>query len=181
MCSLGADEGEVNLFCFEQLDKSPNATLPTLPMFVSKQQGVIRRDPTGSAEVIGMISDDENSNQGTNDANEMSDDCLGSQPSDSTQSDHVDDKDLWQLLAFPFPDDEDDLMIVIQDSGEGMTDSTQYRIFERFYQEDESRSTSGIGLGLSITHRIIELHKGTIEVESELDAGSRFLIRLPVS
>ena len=55
-------------------------------------------------------------------------------------------------------------------------------IFERFYRVDESRSkyTGGIGVGLTIVKSIIDLHKGKIEVESELNKGSEFIVTLPI-
>ena len=54
-------------------------------------------------------------------------------------------------------------------------------IFERFYRVDESRSknTGGIGVGLTIVKSIIDLHQGTIEVRSELNKGSEFIVILP--
>jgi signal transduction histidine kinase len=56
------------------------------------------------------------------------------------------------------------------------------RIFEEFHQVDNSstRKKGGTGLGLTITKRIIELHKGHIWVESEMGNGSTFHIVLPV-
>jgi signal transduction histidine kinase len=74
---------------------------------------------------------------------------------------------------------DDTTILSIQDTGIGMTDETLPRIFERFYRADQAHSTSGFGLGLSIAKRIIELHGGTVEVDSQLDVGSTFLIILP--
>ena len=74
---------------------------------------------------------------------------------------------------------DDHIFIEIQDNGVGMSEDTQKRIFERFYRQDEAHSTSGFGLGLPIALRIIELHEGHIEVESQINVGSRFKIVLP--
>ena len=84
---------------------------------------------------------------------------------------------LQRLLAQinnPFPT----LMIEIKDTGQGIPTEEQATLFERFRQGSHKRSGSGLGLYLS--RRIVEAHKGTIEVKSELGKGSVFLVRLPV-
>jgi signal transduction histidine kinase len=72
--------------------------------------------------------------------------------------------------------------IKIKDAGEGISKKDQKRIFDRFYRVDKSRSrkTGGSGLGLSITKKIIELHKGTITVNSKPKKGTTFTISLPL-
>jgi signal transduction histidine kinase len=64
----------------------------------------------------------------------------------------------------------------IQDEGRGIDEAAQTRIFDKFYQEDPSRSASGNGLGLTIVKRITELIGGTIEVQSALGQGSTFTV-----
>jgi signal transduction histidine kinase len=66
--------------------------------------------------------------------------------------------------------------ITVSDTGKGISEEVVDRIFEPFYTTSES----GTGLGLAITHGIIEQHGGTIEVESKMDQGTSFIIRLPL-
>jgi len=70
-------------------------------------------------------------------------------------------------------------IITIEDNGIGMTKDEQRKIFERFYQADESHYSEGSGLGLSIVKRIITLSGGEIQIESEKGKGSKFIVTLP--
>lgn len=67
--------------------------------------------------------------------------------------------------------------VQISDTGCGISESELSCIFDPFF----TRKDNGTGLGLSIVHRIIEDHKGFINVESEVEKGTTFLIRLPIS
>lgn len=69
--------------------------------------------------------------------------------------------------------------IVIWDNGKGITSNNLPHIFERMYQCDQSRSAKGNGLGLAITKELINIHKGTIAVESNSSMGTKFTILLP--
>lgn len=68
----------------------------------------------------------------------------------------------------------------LEDQGCGMNEETMRRMFDKFYQGDISRATAGNGLGLTLVKRIVDLCEGSIEVESELNRGSIFTIRLPL-
>lgn len=70
----------------------------------------------------------------------------------------------------------------IQDEGIGIAASDLPNIFERFYRGDKSRArkTGGVGVGLSIVKALVDSHKGTIHVESEIDKGTTFTILFPV-
>ena len=71
--------------------------------------------------------------------------------------------------------------ITVRDNGVGISKDDLKYIFDRFYRADRSRKReSGSGLGLSISKWIAEAHKVTIEVESQLSAGSQFSIKLPL-
>jgi signal transduction histidine kinase len=71
--------------------------------------------------------------------------------------------------------------VSIADTGIGIPPDTLPRIFERFYQGEDStrRRFGGVGLGLSIVKRIVEAHRGHVTVESQVGVGSIFTIRLP--
>ena len=77
--------------------------------------------------------------------------------------------------------ENNNLKIQFKDNGIGIPKENIKYIFERFYRVDESRSknTGGIGVGLTIVKSIIDLHQGTIEVRSELNKGSEFIVILP--
>ncbi len=72
------------------------------------------------------------------------------------------------------PDDQH-VSITIQDSGCGMTPEQQQRVFEPFFTTKDK----GVGLGMSIVHKIIEAHGGKIEISSQQGAGTTFHIFLP--
>jgi signal transduction histidine kinase len=73
-------------------------------------------------------------------------------------------------------------LISVSDTGPGLSETDQLKIFEEFQQADGSstRKKSGTGLGLSISKKIVEMHGGRIGVESTLGKGSKFWFRLPI-
>lgn len=74
---------------------------------------------------------------------------------------------------------EKEYIVSISDNGMGMTEETLKHIFDKYYQGDNSHSTSGNGLGLSIAKRIVELSGGKIEASSTEGKGTTFSVRLP--
>jgi PAS domain S-box-containing protein len=78
-------------------------------------------------------------------------------------------------------EDDSALTVRIRDTGVGIPKEDLNQLFERFYRvdKDRSRATGGSGLGLAISRQIVEMHGGSISVESEVDVGSVFEVRLP--
>jgi signal transduction histidine kinase len=76
---------------------------------------------------------------------------------------------------------DDKIKIFVEDSGVGIPEKDIPRIFERFYRVDKARSRElgGTGLGLSIVKHIVELHGGSVGVESTEGFGSKFWFILP--
>ena len=76
----------------------------------------------------------------------------------------------------------DQIEIIIQDSGQGVTPDEAAHLFDRFYRADEARNRNdgGSGLGLAIAKSIIEMHKGKIWAESEVGQGLKVSIVLPL-
>lgn len=76
--------------------------------------------------------------------------------------------------------DGDDAVVKIADTGAGISEEVRNHLFEPYFQGDSSHSNHGLGLGLSIVKRIVELCSGSIIVESEVGSGSTFTVRLPM-
>ncbi len=73
----------------------------------------------------------------------------------------------------------EDLVLKVADTGSGIPKDRQEQIFERFYQVE--RDNIGSGIGLSLVQRLVELHHGKIEIDSEPGKGSTFTVHLPQS
>ena len=74
-------------------------------------------------------------------------------------------------------------LVAVSDTGPGIREEDQQRIFEEFQQADGSstRPKDGTGLGLTIAKRIVELHRGRVGVTSSPGQGSTFWFALPVA
>jgi signal transduction histidine kinase len=73
-----------------------------------------------------------------------------------------------------------DAVVSVRDTGIGITPDELPRVWERLYRGDRSRTTRGLGLGLSLVKAIVEAHGGRVAVESTPGGGSRFDVRLPL-
>lgn len=77
--------------------------------------------------------------------------------------------------------DKDFVLLKIKDNGKGISKEKQKNLFKRFYEGDYRKfNTIGTGIGLSLTKDLVELHGGTISVESEVDHGTEFMVRIPI-
>ena len=72
--------------------------------------------------------------------------------------------------------------VTIEDNGIGIDAADLPHIFDRFYrvQADRARNTGGTGLGLAIVKAIVQAHHGSIQVDSQLDLGTTFIVRLAI-
>jgi signal transduction histidine kinase len=75
---------------------------------------------------------------------------------------------------------EREAVLIVSDSGPGVPESEQARIWERLYRGDQSRSQSGLGLGLSLVRAIVEAHGGRVGVRNAPDGGAVFEVALPL-
>ena len=73
------------------------------------------------------------------------------------------------------------MSVAVRDTGEGIAPDVLPRVFDRFVRADASRTGGGAGLGLAIVKRIVDLHGGTVRVESVLGAGATFTATFPAT
>lgn len=76
--------------------------------------------------------------------------------------------------------EEDQVTVLLRDTGIGIAEKDRNRIFEKFYQGEQSRNTPGNGLGLALARQITELHGGRITASSSPQEGTVFTVILPV-
>lgn len=72
-------------------------------------------------------------------------------------------------------------ILKIEDTGVGISKDVINKVFDPFFRADSSRNTEGAGLGLTLSKKIIENHKGTIVIKSEENKGTNVIISLPIS
>ena len=77
--------------------------------------------------------------------------------------------------------DQDHVVICVRDHGLGIDENDLPRLFERFFRAKTSIGTAGTGIGLSLVKSLVEMHSGTVKVESQKGEGSTFTIRLPIA
>ena len=77
--------------------------------------------------------------------------------------------------------DDGDLVLAVADSGIGIPEADRQRVFEKFERSNPQARESGAGLGLSLVKSLVELHGGTVAIESEPSHGTTILCRLPAS
>ena len=79
--------------------------------------------------------------------------------------------------------EQKNLIVTVEDTGNGIRQEDIGRIFERFYRVDKGRSRQqgGSGLGLSIVKHVMEIHNGQVKVESAVGKGSRFILTFPIT
>jgi signal transduction histidine kinase len=78
--------------------------------------------------------------------------------------------------------EDNSVCFAVKDNGMGLTRRQMRKIFDKFYQVDQTlaRKAEGCGLGLSIVKFIVDAHKGKIDVESKPGKGSTFTVSIPV-
>ncbi|TKK70247.1 PAS domain S-box protein [Ilyomonas limi] len=74
---------------------------------------------------------------------------------------------------------DDQLQIVVQDNGIGISKEDMQHLFERFFRAKNASNIQGTGLGLHIVVKYLDLMNGTIDVQSELNKGTTFTVRIP--
>ena len=87
--------------------------------------------------------------------------------------------DHFAAVVLNFVDDE--LQVMISDNGPGISEVDKQLVFQPFFRAKSTSHSQGFGLGLSLASRIIQLHKGKIEIQSGNPRGTRFIINLPVA
>ena len=178
--------------CLEESDRVL-AMLHTLMDISEAETGTmaLRREPVDLAELVRQTADL------YEDVAEERGITLASDAEPALQA-HVDRNRMRQVLAnlvdnaVKYTDsggrvevaariDGADAVLTVADTGAGIPESDLPRIWDRLYRGDRSRSTRGLGLGLTLVKAIVEAHGGRVAVTSSPGAGSRFELRLPAS
>lgn len=84
-------------------------------------------------------------------------------------------------VTLSYDEDKDFVLLRVKDNGKGISKEKQKTLFKRFYEGDYRKfNTIGTGIGLSLIKDLVELHEGSIMVESEIDQGAEFIVRIPI-
>ncbi len=89
------------------------------------------------------------------------------------------EKDGVLTIRTNYKKSENNVYIYVQDNGKGIAEEDKEHIFEPFFTT--KHAVKGVGLGLSVVYGIIQNHNGEIKVETELNKGTTFIIKLPIS
>lgn len=82
-------------------------------------------------------------------------------------------------ISIEIQENDKNIIFIFKDQGKGIAPESLPHIFEKFYRSKSSCLTPGTGLGLTIAHKVVMLHQGTINVTSEVGKGTSFIITLP--
>ena len=82
-------------------------------------------------------------------------------------------------ITVTLKNEEKFIAVSVADTGKGISPEDRERIFDKYYQTDKSHSKRGLGLGLAICKRIVQLCNGSLTVESDVGVGSTFTVKLP--
>lgn len=83
------------------------------------------------------------------------------------------------IISISMQENPEALTIVLTDHGKGITEEALPHIFEKFYRSKSSQTVPGTGLGLTIAHKVVSLHNGTITVQSTPGKGTSFAVTFP--
>ena len=82
------------------------------------------------------------------------------------------------LVEVSITEDEQSVAVSVINSGSEIPEKQRERIFQKFYQADESHATEGNGIGLAIVQKVVSLHHGQVSVDSR-DGRTAFIVTLP--
>jgi len=86
-----------------------------------------------------------------------------------------------KIIRISLEEKDNNLIFKIQDQGIGIPEADLKHLFEPFHRADNVGSIAGTGLGLVITKESVELHGGTITVESQVNVGTIFTVTIPIA
>ncbi|MFZ9742681.1 MAG: sensor histidine kinase, partial [Chitinophagaceae bacterium] len=91
-------------------------------------------------------------------------------------------EDIDPVIDISTYNDKNNIVIVVKDNGLGMSKDTVSKVFDKFYRAHTGNvhNVKGFGLGLNYTKKMVEAHRGTIEVSSSLGVGSTFMVKIPL-